>query len=260
MTHQRNALGVLALATAAAVALLPRPAAASKADAFEGKIQPVSGQLFRKAGRLELTLGGDLSLNDAFFRKGFGDLKLGYHLFESLSVSAHVASGAAWATNSTTVCPTGESCRPATEAQLRQVPGRIRGIFGAEVAWSPIYGKLNTFSEKVAHIDLSLLAGLDWILHDQVLLRDASVEPTQEIGVLPLPFTDAELPFSAHVGVGVRLFLSETFAVRLDLKDYIYGVTVPNGEDGLKSRDMQNQIMAELGVSVFFPFTNRRQP
>ena len=134
---------------------------------------------------------------------------------------------------------------------------------GAEVAWSPIYGKLNTFSEKVAHIDLSLLAGLDWILHDEVLSSlDAAngVEPAARIGVLPLPFTDAEAPFSLHVGVGLRLFLSEAFAVRLDLKDYVYGTTVPNGEDGVRSRDMQNQILAELGVSVFFPFSNRRQP
>ena len=69
MTHRTQAPGALALAVLVASALFPRAAAASKADAFEGKIQPVSGQLYRKAGRLELTAGGDLSLNDAFFQK-----------------------------------------------------------------------------------------------------------------------------------------------------------------------------------------------
>lgn len=251
MTHRTQAPGALALAVLVASALFPRAAAASKADAFEGKIQPVSGQLYRKAGRLELTAGGDLSLNDAFFQKRFGDVKLGYHFTESLSVSLHGAYGAAVATNSTTVCPTGESCRPASEAQLRQVPGRIDGILGVEVAWSPIYGKLNTFSEKVAHIDLSLLGGADWILHDEVLSTfDAAA------GVEP----EALRTLGFHVGIGARIFLSETFAVRLDLKDYVYGVTVPNGEDGTRSDDIQNQLFAELGVSVFFPFSNRRQP
>jgi outer membrane beta-barrel protein len=154
-------------------------------------------------------------------------------------------------TNSTTVCPTGQSCRPATDAQLYQVPGRIRAIAGIEGAWTPIYGKLNTFSEKVAHIDLSVLAGVDYIMHDEVLSSLAA-----EGGGKP----DALKAIGFHAGLGVRLFLSETIAVRFDLKDYVYGVKVPNGADGGQSADMQNQFMAELGVSVFFPFDNRRQP
>jgi outer membrane beta-barrel protein len=251
MTPRRNALAPFALAAVLAVALLPRSASASKADAFEGKIQPISGKLFQKAGRLELTLGGALSLNDAFFQKRFGDLKVGWHLTEALYLGVHGAVGAAVPTNSTTVCPTGQGCRPATEAQLNQVPGRIRAIAGLEGAWTPIYGKLNTFSEKVAHIDLSLLAGADFIMHDQVLSTLAA-----EAGQTP----DALRTIGFHAGFGVRLFLSEMFAIRFDLKDYVYGVTVPNGEGGAKSADIQNQIFAELGVSVFFPFESRRQP
>jgi len=250
MTPRRHALGVLALATALAV-LWPRAASASKADAFEGKIQPVSGQLYRKAGRVELTAGGGLSLNDAFFRKQLGDLKLGYHFSESLSISFHGAYGAAVPTNSTTVCPTGAGCHEATEEQLRQVPGRIDGILGFETAWSPIYGKLNAFSEKVAHLDLSLMLGADWILNDEVLSRlDA------EAGVVP----EARRTVGFHVGIGARVFASEAFAVRLELKDYVYAIEVPNGEGGTRSKDVQNQIVAELGVSVFFPFSNRSQP
>ena len=96
MTARRNLRGALLLLGAVvAAALLPSPAAASKADAFAGKIQPVSGQLYRKAGRFELTLGGAMSLNDAFFNKYLGDVKLGYHLFDWLAVSVHGAYGAA---------------------------------------------------------------------------------------------------------------------------------------------------------------------
>jgi outer membrane beta-barrel protein len=251
MTLRRHALGALALAALSAALLAPRPAAASKADAFEGKIQPVSGQLYQKAGRFELTLGGDLSLNDAFFQKRFGDLKLGWHFTEHWSASVHGAFGAAVPTNSTTVCPTGQGCRDASEAQLRQVPGRVRGILGAEVAWSPIYGKLNTFSEKVAHVDLSLLAGADYVLHDEVLSSLDAAAGVEPAALRTLGF---------HAGIGFRVFVSQTFAVRCELKDYVYGVTVPNGEDGLDSKDVQHQIFAEVGLSLFFPFENRRQP
>lgn len=249
MTAHRHALAALALAAVVAAAFAPRAASASKADAFEGKIQPVSGQLYRKAGRLELTLGGDRSLNDAFFVKYFGDVKLGYHFNEALSLSAHAAFGGTTPTSSTTVCPTGQGCRDATEAELRQVPGRVRSILGAEVAWAPIYGKLNTFSEKVAHIDLALLGGVDWISHDEVLDATAAAAGAPK----------AVSTVGFHVGLGARVFLSETFAVRIDLKDYVYGVRVPNG-DPPNGIDMQNQLFAEVGVSVFFPFSNRRQP
>jgi outer membrane beta-barrel protein len=251
MTLRPNAARALALALVAAAALLPRAAAASKADAFEGKIQPVSGQLYRKAGRLEITAGGDMSLNDAFFTKYFGDLKLGYHFTEHWSASLHAATGTAVATASTTVCPTGESCRDAYDYELYQVPGRIRTLLGAEVAWSPIYGKLNAFSEKVGHFDLSLLAGIDYVIHDEVL---SSVDA--DAGLKPKTLRTV----GGHGGVGARLFLSEAFAVRLDLKNYVYFVTVPNGELGPDQSELQTQLVAELGVSFFFPTTNRRQP
>ena len=257
MTTRRNPRGALVLLCAvAAAALLPSPAAASKADAFEGKIQPVSGQLYRKAGRFELTLGGAMSLNDAFFNKYMGDVKLGYHLWEFLSVSAHAAYGTTVPTDSTTVCPTGEACRDATDAELWQVPGRIRGVYGVEVALSPIYGKLNVFSEKVGHIDLSITLGADLIQHDEVLSTADAAQHALE-GKEPAQLNT----FGFHSGVGMRLFLSQVLALRLDLRNYIYLVDVPNGDNAAEgNKDLQNQLMAEIGLSVFFPFSNRRQP
>lgn len=264
MTANRHPLAALAFAAVAAAALLPTGAAASKADAFEGKIQPVSGQLYRKAGRLELSVGTDRSLNDAFFKKGglksgfpylqSADVKLGWHFTESLSVAGHLLVAAATPTSSTTVCPTGEACRDATEVELLQVPGRVRRIVGAEVGWSPIYGKLNLFSEKVAHVDLSIFAGADLISHDEVLDADAAA-------ALVAAGKDPALlsTYGGHVGIGARVFINEFLALRLDLRDYVYRVRVPNG-DPPNGWDYQNQLMAELGLSLFFPLSNRRQP
>jgi len=272
MTIRRHAISALAIVAVAAAALLPRAASASKADAFEGKIQPVSGQLYRKAGKLELTAGLGMSLNDAFFTKYLGDLKLGYHFTEHWSASIHGVFAKPFPTSSTTVCPTGAACRDAYDYELNQLPGRVRAIAGLEAAWSPIYGKLNTFSEKVAHIDLSLLAGVDFIQHDEVLsTADAETGgvPAVKTGTLPspLPFGPDDLPFGVHVGVGVRIFVQDLwfirmpFAIRFDLKDYIYGVTVPNGTRGLNGTDIQNQLIGELGLSFFFPtLTSGRQP
>ena len=158
MTARRAQTSVLALAVAALAAAAPRPALAqTRADAFAGKIPPVSGQLYRKAGRFELTATGNPSLNDAFYSKYFGGLKLGYHLSEAWSVSAHAALGPTAATGSAVVCPKDTGCVDAGDAMLLQVPGKLRRVIGAEIAWSPVYGKLNVLAEKVAHFDLSIL-------------------------------------------------------------------------------------------------------
>jgi outer membrane beta-barrel protein len=238
------------LLLALALLVLPSLAAAegSKSDAFAGKIPPVSGQLFRPAGRLELTLGGDLSLNDAFFTKYFGNAKLTYHAGEFWSVGGYVAGGAVRQSGSAVVCSASAGCSPATEAQLWQVPGRITMMAGLEGAWIPVYGKLNVLAEQVAHFDLFILVGPDVIFHDEVLSpQDAAV--LEAAGGAP----GSKMTFGGHFGVGARLFLAQWGAVRLEVKDLVYAVDVPNN----RGTDVQNQIFAELGFSVFFPTRNR---
>jgi outer membrane beta-barrel protein len=233
------ALAALALATPASAA-----AQSSKADAFAGKIPPVSGQLYRKAGRVEVTATGNLSLNDAFFTKYFGGAKLTYHFSEHWAAGLHGAAGTTVKTNSAVVCSPTKGCVDADGTMLRQVPGRIRYIVGAEAAWSPVYGKLNVLSEQVAHFDLSIFAGPDLVAHDEVLAKD--------VAALRAPGVKSAI--GGHVGLGLRVFLSESIAARLEVKDYVYGVNVPNGGIGT---DYQNQLFAEVGVSLFLPTRNR---
>jgi outer membrane beta-barrel protein len=242
--------GGAAVALALVVALAaPAPSRAqSRSDAFAGKIPPVSGQLYRKKGRLEATLSGNLSLNDAFFSKYFGGLKLGYHLTEFLSVSAQAAAGTSVKSGSTNLCSANAGCSDASEVQLWQVPGELSWLAGLEVAWAPVYGKLNVLSEKVAHFDLYVLAGADWIAHRDVVggLEAADLQLAGDS-----PGTTAGL--GGHVGLGGRLFLSEWIALRLELKDYLYTADVPN--DGGEA--LQHQLFTEIGLSFFFPGRNR---
>jgi outer membrane beta-barrel protein len=232
--------GLLALLASAPVGA----AAQSKADAFEGKIPPVSGQLYQKAGRVEITASGNLSLNDAFYTKYFGGLKVDYHFTESLSTGLEASGGVAVKTDSASVCTPTAGCSSADDVQMRQVPGRIRWILGAQAAWAPIYGKLDVLSEQVGHFDLSVLGGLDLVAHDEVLSSAAA-----QVGS---PATKTS--FGGHVGIGSRFFVSERWAVRLELKDVMYSVFVPNGGIGDK---LQHQLFMEVGLSMFMPGRNR---
>lgn len=236
----------------ALVLCLPAPARAqSKSDAFAGKIPPVSAPLFRKAGRFETTLSGNLSVNDPFYSKYFAGAKLGYHFTESLSAGALFMTGLNTKAGSAQVCPSNGGCHSASRTQMFQVPGNIRMIGGVEGAWAPIYGKLNVFSERVAHFDLSILAGADWIQYQKVL----STAQAEALGGGHPPLSST---FGGHVGLGVRVFFAEWIAARLEFRDYLYRVSVPNWADGGGAkRDLQNQLFTELGVSFFFPRQNR---
>jgi outer membrane beta-barrel protein len=239
-------------------ALLPGAAGAtSKGDAFEGKIKPISGQLYTRAGRFEVTPTFDLSFNDAFTKKYMGGVKVGYHFTEVLSVGASFSMGTTAATGSAVVCPANQGCQPAGKAQLWQVPGAIKMLAGAEVAWAPVYGKLNLAAEQVLHFDLSLLAGPDFISHDQVLARDAAAAMAL-VGGTP----SATSTIGGHVGLGVRVYLNRFMALRFDVKDYVYAVKVPNWIEGAANQprtDVQNQLFFEFGLSFFFP-TSPRTP
>jgi len=231
--------------TLALAAILAAPAAAraSEADAFENKVKPISGQLYRKAGRLELTPGAVLSVNDAFFSKFMFGGKATYHLSEWLSAGASYETGLSRTTGSTQVCPAGQPCRPATAAQLAAVPGEVKAKAGGEVAFSPVYAKLNFLAEKVGHFDLSLLVGVDWISYRDVL--PAPGRPTDAVS----PKTASAI--GGHLGLGSRIFLAEWAALRVEVKDFLYRVPVA-GEQRL-----QQQLVVEMGLSIFVPFSNR---
>ncbi len=238
------------LSLALALAALPALAAAqSKADAFAGKIPPVSGQLFRTGGRFERTLSGAMSLNDAFYTKYFGTAKATYHFGEFWSAGAYASGGTAVLSGSSVLCSSNTGCTNASDSQLWQVPGRILYVVGAEAGWTPVYAKLNVLSEQVGHFDLTILAGPDLIFHEKILSRQDAAVVAQDGGT-----PGSESTIGGHVGLAARFFLSPWIALRLEFKDYIYGVTVPNNP--AVGTDYQNQLFTELGVSFFFPTRN----
>ena len=245
----RRSMRTFGILVATAVAAAPVIVFASKADLFEGKIEPVSGQLYQKANRFEITVPSvNLSLNDAFFNKYFVGAKLGYHFSEMFAASATFATGLNAATGSTTTCPTNEGCSQVGDRELYQLPGHLRMMAGVEVGFSPIYGKLNILAQNAAHLDVSLLAGADWISHRQAISA-AEADAGSTPGI--------RNTFGGHLGVGMRIFLSNSIALRLELKDYIYSVPIGNYRGTKYENDLQHQLFAELGLSFFLPFGYR---
>lgn len=214
-----------------------QPAGEAEADAakakpidLQDKMPPVSGRLFLKNGRFEISPTLSASLADAFFQKYGLGLKLNYHFLESFSVGLFATYALDTPSGVVTVCKADGSCSEPGLEELAKLPGKLGLLAGLDLAWAPIYGKFNVFSEKVLHFDVALIAGASAIQYEA-------------------PDGSDSIAVGGHFGLGQRYFITPSMTLRIELRDYIYsGKTVQLGNSDSK---LENQIMFELGLSFF---------
>ena len=214
-------------------------ARASLAD----KIPPVSGNLFFRKGRFEITPAIGISLGDAFFQKYAFGLMLSYHLLESLAIGIHGSYLLNTAGSAVSTCNDTGACSSPTMDQLTKgasVPGHIQMLAGLDLAWTPFYGKVNVLAEKVLHFDTSVFIGGDVI---QYGAYDPAATPRAN---------KSTITGGGHLGIGERILFNESIALRIELRDYMYGATVSLPDtNGNPQTKFENQLMLEVGVSFF---------
>ena len=109
------------------------------------------------------------------------------------------------------------------------------------LSYVPIHGKVNLFNE-IVHWDMYITAGVGGAL----IQSDAD--------------DLAGFEFGPAIGVGLRTFVSDKFAVNVLFQDYIYSgadaqefCCGPRGEPREVSERMRSHIVGGAGVSIFFP-------
>jgi outer membrane beta-barrel protein len=189
------------------------------------RIPAVSGRVFGKQGRVELSPAVGMSLNDPFFNQVIGSVGLSYHVFEQLWFGA---SADFYGSFETTV--------PVTGGGSIDPPAYNHPVYAArlEVGWAPIYGKLSLFAESVFHFDTYLALGA---------------------GILGPSESDATLEGS--VALGQHFFLSEWIALRLELRDQMFMLARAPSKD--KEKKLQNLLTVSVGVCLYFPTTFERE-
>ena len=211
------------------------------AGPLRDRVRPVSGHQFLMSGRFEASPGIGLSVKDAFYTKYTPTLALTFHFNEAIALgvrggySISVVSGAAQ------ICSTGMSgmrgCRAPTQEELtsNSAYGQLSVNAGLELQWSPIYGKLGLFAEKFLEFNMYLALGPTFLMYGPA--------NTPTVG--------------GNIGVGGRFFINKFLCVRLELRDLLYNESFaasPSGEALAKS-SFRNQLMGELGLSIFLPLT-----
>jgi outer membrane beta-barrel protein len=118
----------------------------------------------------------------------------------------------------------------------------------------PIYGKFAGFNEFIFSYDAYLLGGLGAISTRPIAVIDPDNRNFQF-----KPKLDVDL------GIGLRIFFNRWFAVNAEIRDYIYNeqlealtVSTKNPLDQSTwygSNSLTNNVQAQIGVSIFLPFS-----
>lgn len=215
------------------------------------RIGPVSGHLFRKKGRLEVSPSMTSSINDPFFQKYLAGAAVSYYLTEHLGLNARVGfdlpqlMGGGMVSRAAQICTTEATgtntvrgCRPPTYEELDgRAPGQLTMMAGLDVEYAPIYGKVGIVAETFVHFDLYGMVGAAMVGY-----RGPAVEGTGATSYTTV---------GGNVGIGARLVFTRWLALRAELRDLIYDERALTESD----HSLRNQLLFELGVSVFLPST-----
>jgi outer membrane beta-barrel protein len=192
--------------------------------ALGDRVKAVQRKGVLKRGRFEVAPLLSLSVNDAFFQKVGGGLRLAYSIQDSFAVAARGSYYTPMRTDN------GRVGRLAFESQL--LTSQLYGQAMLDGVWSPVYGKAAFLGDSIVHFDVFLLAGFG-----------AAWSATSDA-----PRSEGPHP-AAEVGGGVRFYPKEWLAFELGLAATFYPdqpvVSVP--------ATIQKVFVANVGVSFFFP-------
>jgi outer membrane beta-barrel protein len=217
----------------------PPPAPAAKAPAAPAgapfgerdvalgdRVKAVQRKGFLKRGRFELAPLLSLSVNDAYYQKVGGGLRLAYSLEDSFAVAVRGTYYSPLRTDNVRVG------KLALQSQL--LTSQLNKSAMVDGVWSPIYGKASFLADAIVHFDLYLAAGFG------AVWTATSDAPRNEGPHL-----------AAEVGGGVRFYPYEWMAFELGLMATFY----PDQPVLSVPATTQNVFVANVGFSFFFPTT-----
>ncbi len=194
--------------------------------ALGDRVKAVQRKGFLKRGRFEIAPILALSINDAFYQKVGGGLRLAYSLQDSFAIAARGSYYTPLRTDNV------REGKQAFQSQL--LTSQLYGQAMLDGVWSPVYGKASFLADAIVHFDLYLSAGFG-------LVWSATSEPPRNEGPHP----------AAELGGGVRFYPREWMAFELGLMATFY----PDQPILSVPATMQTVFVANVGVSFFFPMS-----
>jgi outer membrane beta-barrel protein len=193
--------------------------------ALGDRVKAVQRKGFMKQGRFEIAPIFSATVNDAFYEKFGGGLRLAYNLQDSFAIAIRGATYTQYRTDNV------REGKLALESQL--LTSQINQLVMIDGVWSPIYGKASFLQQSIIHFDLFLQAGFG------AVWSATSKAPRDEGAHL-----------AADLGGGVRFYPKEWLAFEFGLLATLY----PDQPVASVPGTIQKVFTANFGVSFFYPF------
>jgi outer membrane beta-barrel protein len=218
-------------------AVAPAAPFSEKDVALGDKVKAVQRKGFLKRGRFEVAPIFALTVNDAFYQKFGGGLRLAYNIHDSFALAVRgVTYRQPEFSNPRSWQPAPIRTDSAREGKIafggQLLASQIYDQLMLDGIWSPIYGKVSFLDQKIIHFDLYLSAGFG-------LVWTATSEPPRS----------EKPPIATDLGGGLRFYPKEWLAIELGLMATLYS----DRPQASLPATVQKVFAATVGVSFFFP-------
>jgi outer membrane beta-barrel protein len=194
--------------------------------ALGDKVKAVQRKGFVKRHRFEVAPQFSLSVNDPFFQKFGGGLRLAYSFQDSFALAVRGTYFKPYRRDAV------REGKLAFQSQL--LNSQVNQLAMLDGVWSPVYGKASFLGKNIIHFDVYLSAGFG------AVWSATSVAPRNEG---PHIATD--------LGGGVRFYPKEWLAFELGLNATLY----PDQPQKSVPGTVQKVFVTNVGFSFFFPTT-----
>lgn len=182
------------------------------------QVSVIQRRYLPRTGRFQAYIGPSLTLNDPWFNVYGGTLRLGYNFLEAWGIEA----GYSFMTTSKT-----QALKELSKENFVQTDNFVytKSYYNVDVNWTPLYGKMTWFDEKIIYYDIYFSAGY---------------------GGTEIQTGDVQSTF--HIGVGQIFSISKKTAFRWDLSWNFFEAPQIDASQGA-----YNNVFLSAGFSFFFP-------
>ncbi|WP_373045512.1 outer membrane beta-barrel domain-containing protein [Vulgatibacter sp.] len=189
----------------------------------DDRVKAVQRKHFLKRNRLEVVPSFAISLNDAFYSKVGGGIAANWHFADSLALSLHYEKFGIAQTDNVRIAK--------RELKSLLLSSKLDWTAGADMVWTPIYGKLAWGNTIVAY-DLFLLSGV-------------GVAWSQTSGS---PVDDGAHP-AVDIGIGQRFAMFDFMAFEFWVKQLLYA----DRPQDRQISEIQKVLTLNVGLSFWLP-------
>lgn len=222
--------------------------AAAKKD-IQAQMYAVQQIYALRARRVEFNPFWALTLNDQFVSHPGPGANLNYYITNVIAVGLTGTWYGPFNSDSSFNAETRRAARVAVPLTEYQGAGAVN------FTYVPVYGKFAGFGDFIFHYDAFVTGGVGGVFNKPI----AVIDPDNRT-------FNSKFHLAFDAGIGLRIFFNRWFAAVLEVRDYIFldqlenttvSATKPADKSTWYAKDdkLTNNVQAQLGLSVFLPFS-----